>query len=187
MKCLVLLTGCGVKDGSCPEEVVLTYTALEKYGCTYLPVADDVMIPTVNHVTGQPGEERQAMTESARLGRGMLRSIRDVDQTAYDALIIPGGLGLLTNYQHSDVVSACVRYFAAAGKPIGAMCAGIDFLRDLLDDQLFRDEVPPLKPTEYCCNRQKTIFYTPAFKKTDSCYEIMQGIDAMIRAIALNV
>ena len=32
MNCLVLLSGCGVKDGSCPEEVALTYTALEKYG-----------------------------------------------------------------------------------------------------------------------------------------------------------
>lgn len=32
MNCLVLLSGCGVKDGSCPEEVALTYTALENMG-----------------------------------------------------------------------------------------------------------------------------------------------------------
>ena len=35
MKCLVLLAGCGLGDGSCIEEVILTYTALDKYGCDY--------------------------------------------------------------------------------------------------------------------------------------------------------
>lgn len=184
MNCLVLLSGCGVKDGSCPEEVALTYTALEKYGCTYQPVADDIPVLTVDHLTGQPDQERQILKESARLGRGMLRKIRDVCWEDYDALVIPGGLGLLTNYQHSRAVADCVRYFAAASKPIAAMCAGIDFLRGLLGGDLLLEEVPPLKATEYCCDRQKKIFYTPAFKKTDSCYEIMQGIDAMIADFA---
>ena len=70
MNCLVLLSGCGVKDGSCPEEVALTYTALEKYGCAYQPVADDIPVLTVDHLTGQPDQERQILKESARLGRG---------------------------------------------------------------------------------------------------------------------
>ena len=39
MKYLVLLAGCGLGDGSCIEEVVLTYVALDKYGCDYTPVA----------------------------------------------------------------------------------------------------------------------------------------------------
>ena len=105
MNCLVLLSGCGVKDGSCPEEVALTYTALEKYGCAYQPVADDIPVLTVDHLTGQPDQERQILKESARLGRGMLRKIRDVCWKDYDALVIPGGLGLLTNYQHSQAVA----------------------------------------------------------------------------------
>ena len=160
MNCLVLLSGCGVKDGSCPEEVALTYTALEKYGCAYQPVADDIPVLTVDHLTGQPDQERQILKESARLGRGMLRKIRDVCWEDYDALVIPGGLGLLTNYQHSQAVADCVQYFAAASKPIAAMCAGIDFLRGLLGGDLLLEEVPPLKATEYCCDRQKKIFYT---------------------------
>ena len=87
MNCLVLLSGCGVKDGSCPEEVALTYTALEKYGCAYQPVADDIPVLTVDHLTGQPDQERQILKESARLGRGMLRKIRDVCWEDYDALV----------------------------------------------------------------------------------------------------
>ena len=141
MNCLVLLSGCGVKDGSCPEEVALTYTALEKYGCAYQPVADDIPVLTVDHLTGQPDQERQILKESARLGRGMLRKIRDVCWKDYDALVIPGGLGLLTNYQHSQAVADCVRYFAAASKPIAAMCAGIDFLRGLLGGDLLLEAV----------------------------------------------
>lgn len=32
MKYLVLLAGCGLGDGSCIEEVILTYAALENMG-----------------------------------------------------------------------------------------------------------------------------------------------------------
>ena len=39
MKYLVLLAGCGLGDGSCIEEVILTYVALDKYGCDYVDVA----------------------------------------------------------------------------------------------------------------------------------------------------
>ena len=66
MNCLVLLSGCGVKDGSCPEEVALTYTALEKYGCAYQPVADDIPVLTVDHLTGQPDQERQICSPGPR-------------------------------------------------------------------------------------------------------------------------
>ena len=51
MKYLVLLAGCGLGDGSCIEEVILTYVALDKYGCDYTPVAEDVSIQSVNHLT----------------------------------------------------------------------------------------------------------------------------------------
>ncbi len=47
MKYLVLLAGCGLGDGSCIEEVILTYVALDKYGCDYTPVAEDVSMQSV--------------------------------------------------------------------------------------------------------------------------------------------
>lgn len=33
MRCLVLLAGCGLDDGSCIEEVVLTYAVLDRQHC----------------------------------------------------------------------------------------------------------------------------------------------------------
>lgn len=65
MKYLVLLAGCGLGDGSCIEEVILTYAALDKYGCDYTPVAEDVSIQSVNHLTEQIAEKRNILIEAA--------------------------------------------------------------------------------------------------------------------------
>lgn len=104
MKYLVLLAGCGLGDGSCIEEVILTYVALDKYGCDYAPVAEDASIQSVNHLTEQIGEKRNILIEAARIGRGRIKDIHEVDFAEYDALIIPGGIGLLNNYRDSNVI-----------------------------------------------------------------------------------
>ena len=67
MKCLVLLAGCGLGDGSCIEEVILTYAALDRYGCDYTPVAEDISVPSVNHLTEQLADNRNVLLESARV------------------------------------------------------------------------------------------------------------------------
>ena len=118
MKCLVLLAGCGLGDGSCIEEVILTYTALDKYGCDYTPVAEDLSVPSVNHLTEQLAEKRNILLEAARIGRGHIKDIREIDFEEYGALIIPGGIGLLNNYRHSDAITACVTYFFSKKKQI---------------------------------------------------------------------
>ena len=107
MKCLVLLAGCGLGDGSCIEEVILTYAALDRYGCGYTPVAEDISVPSVNHLTEQLADNRNVLLESARIGRGRMKSICGIDFEEYDALIIPGGIGLLNNYRASSTIEAC--------------------------------------------------------------------------------
>ena len=61
MRFLVLLAGCGLGDGSCIEEVILTYTALDRYGCDYTPVAEDVSVPSVDHLTEHLAEKRRVI------------------------------------------------------------------------------------------------------------------------------
>ena len=73
MKSLVLLAGCGLGDGSCIEEVVLTYLALEKYKCDYQAAALDLWVPSVNHISEEAEEKRNVLTESARIGRGKIK------------------------------------------------------------------------------------------------------------------
>ena len=73
MKYLVLLAGCGLGDGSCIEEVILTYAALDRYGCDYTPAAENISVPSVNHLTEQTAEKRNLFSEAARIGRGALK------------------------------------------------------------------------------------------------------------------
>ena len=80
MKCLVLLAGCGLGDGSCIEEVILTYAALDRYGCDYTPVAEDISVPSVNHLTEQLADNRNVLLESARIGRGRIKILDEEEK-----------------------------------------------------------------------------------------------------------
>ena len=100
MKYLVLLAGCGLGDGSCIEEVVLTYAALDKYGCDYTPVAEDVSVQSVNHLTEEIAEKRNILIEAARIGRGRIKDIREVDFAEYDA-----GIDFLRRFYGSNLLA----------------------------------------------------------------------------------
>src|SRR4028119_1915616 len=96
----VLLSGCGVQDGSEVYEAVLTILALERAGATVQALAPDVEQPRiVNHYTGQETrlEARNVLTESARIVRGKITSTTSVSAHDLDALIIVGGFGVLNN------------------------------------------------------------------------------------------
>lgn len=183
MKWLVLLAGCGLGDGSCVEEVVLSYAALDKYHCDYTPVAENISVSSIDHISEQHGEPRNALVEAARIGRGRIKCLSDVVLDEYDALLIPGGIGLVVNYRTSSAVKACIEQFTMQGKPIGTMCAGIDFLRGIMGAKLLQRETTELTAVDFCCDHERNIFYTPAFRKTGSCYDTMLGIEAMIYAM----
>ena len=183
MKSLILLAGCGLGDGSCIEETVLIYTVLDKYHLDYTPVAEATSIRSVNHITEQPEENRHLLKEAARIGRGKIQALSKIKLDEYDALLTPGGMGLLVNYRGSDAVKACVEHFIRRKKPIGTMCAGLDFFREILGKGFLQEEVKELTAQEYVCDCERNIFYTPAFRKTGNCYDMLQGIDAMIGAM----
>ena len=172
MKYLVLLAGCGLGDGSCIEEVILTYAALDKYGCDYTPVAENVSFQSVNHLTEQMPEKRNILIEAARIGRGRIKDIHEVDFAEYDALIIPGGIGLLNNYRDSNVIKTCVTHFISEKKPVRF------YGRNLL-----AREKKELTAEKFCFDAENNVYYTPAFRKTNSSYTTLLGIDSMIYAL----
>ena len=187
MKYLVLLAGCGLGDGSCIEEVILTYAALDKYGCDYTPVAENISVQSVNHLTEQAAEKRNLLFEAARIGRGRIKDIREINFEAYGALIIPGGIGLLSNYKHSSLIESCVAHFISRKKPVATMCAGIDFMRGFLGSKLLAWETKQLSADNFCFDAGSNLYYTPAFRKTGSCYTALLGIDSMIRALTQTI
>ena len=133
-KVLVLLSGCGVFDGSEIHESVITLLALSKLGATAVVAAPDKdQAHVINHQLGQPSEEtRNVLVESARIARGPALPLKNVSAEDYDAVFLPGGFGAAKNLNSfafdgagctiDSEVERILQEFHGAGKPIGAIC-----------------------------------------------------------------
>lgn len=130
----VVLSGCGVKDGSEIHEAVLTFLAICRHGAAYDAFAPDKpQKSVVNHLTQQPmPETRNVMVESARIVRGAIQPLSTFDASRYDGLVFPGGFGAAQNLctfardgaemSVDPDVERAVQAMVAKGKPIGALC-----------------------------------------------------------------
>ncbi len=131
----VVLSGCGVYDGTEIHEAVITLLALDRAGVRAVCLAPNVdQAHVVNHLTGEVDEAdtRNVLVESARIARGKVADIQSASATDLDALIFPGGFGGAKNLSsfafkgadctvHGDVTRLC-RQMHHAGKPIGFIC-----------------------------------------------------------------
>lgn len=129
----VVLAGCGVYDGAEIHESVITLLALDRAGAEVVCMAPDVKFDVVDHLTQQPtGEKRSVLTESARIARGDIKPIGQVDPKTLDAVIFPGGFGAAKNLSDFAAkgaactvqpdVARLVRTMHEQKKPIGAIC-----------------------------------------------------------------
>jgi enhancing lycopene biosynthesis protein 2 len=134
MKIGVLLSGCGVYDGSEIHESVLTLLAIEEEG--YEPVCisiDKNQHHVINHIDGSElNQERNMLQESARIARGNIKDISEIDPSKIDALVIPGGFGNAKNFtkwafdgSNGEIlpeVKLLLVNLVNVGKPIVALC-----------------------------------------------------------------
>ncbi|MBI5138101.1 MAG: isoprenoid biosynthesis glyoxalase ElbB [Nitrospirae bacterium] len=130
----VVLSGCGVQDGSEIHEAVITLLALDRAGATAVCLAPNVdQAHVINHLTGQQTREtRNVLVEAARIARGHVTDIQRAHAADLDALIFPGGFGVAKNLStfafkgvdctvHGDVTRLC-KEMHQDGKPIGFLC-----------------------------------------------------------------
>ncbi|MBX3385949.1 MAG: isoprenoid biosynthesis glyoxalase ElbB [Phycisphaeraceae bacterium] len=131
----VILSGCGVYDGSEIHEAVAVLYHLSVYGATAKCFAPDKpQMHVVNHLTGKPAsdESRNVLVESARIARGDIQPLSELRAEDFDAVVLPGGFGAAKNLcdfatkgsdMHVDPqIEGVLRAFHAARKPIGACC-----------------------------------------------------------------
>ncbi|HQY88162.1 MAG TPA: isoprenoid biosynthesis glyoxalase ElbB [Tepidisphaeraceae bacterium] len=130
----VVLSGCGVYDGAEITEAVSVLIAIDQLGAEAICVAPNIeQAHTIDHLAGKPTEEyRNVLTESARIARGKIKDIAQVQERDLDALIFPGGFGAAKNlsdfaFKGSDCdvnehVARLSRAMHAAKKPIGFAC-----------------------------------------------------------------
>jgi enhancing lycopene biosynthesis protein 2 len=140
-KVAIVLSGCGVYDGAEVTEAVAALVHTTRAGASVTCFAPDKAgFHTVDHVTGQPTEQRyptrNVMRESARISRGAIEPLANLSAAEFSALIIPGGFGAAKNLcNHATVaqgdpakleidadLSNAIGAFTAAKKPIGLCC-----------------------------------------------------------------
>lgn len=135
MKVAVVLSGCGVFDGSEIHEAVITLLALSCAGVSYQCMAPNMMqAHVVNHLTGQvaEGESRNVLVEAARIARGNIIDIAGANSQDYAAVFFPGGFGAAKNlsdfaFKGSEAqiqpdVLRFAKAMAAANKPACYIC-----------------------------------------------------------------
>lgn len=130
----VILSGCGVFDGTEIHEAVLTLLAIDKAGAQAVCVAPSIpQTKVTNHITKEEmPETRNILLESARIARGEIRDLAQTKAADIDAVILPGGFGAALNLSDFAVRGAearvnadlerLIREMLDQRKPVGAIC-----------------------------------------------------------------
>ncbi|XP_076857762.1 glutamine amidotransferase-like class 1 domain-containing protein 3, mitochondrial [Brachyhypopomus gauderio] len=131
----VVLSGCGVYDGTEIHEASAILVHLSRGGAEVQMFAPDVeQMHVVDHSKGQPAEleSRNVLAESARIARGNITDLAKLSAASHDAVIFPGGFGAAKNLcsfavdgkdcSVNEEVERVLKDFHKAGKPIGLCC-----------------------------------------------------------------
>ena len=130
----VVLAGCGRGDGSEIHESVSCLIHLDRCGLAYQCFAPDrPQHDVINHLTGKPAAEtRNLLVEAARIARGHIKPLSELNPASFDAIVFPGGFGAAKNLctfalqgvdkQVAPDVVPILRGFHAAHKPIALCC-----------------------------------------------------------------
>ncbi|GAM09555.1 enhancing lycopene biosynthesis protein 2 [Geobacter sp. OR-1] len=208
----VVLSGCGVFDGSEIHEAVCTLLAINRNGAEAVCMAPDIELSEVNHLTGQEtGAKRNVLVESARIARGKITNIAEVKAGDLDALVFPGGFGAAKNLCNFAArgagaaiqpdVARLMKEMAAAKKPIGAICIA----PALVAATLGKEYAPKLTigndsgtaaainqtgsshvdcpVTELVIDRDNKIVSTPAYMLANNISEAAEGIEKAVKAV----
>tara|TARA_Y100000588_G_scaffold19811_1_gene20198 strand:+ start:1016 stop:1678 length:663 start_codon:yes stop_codon:yes gene_type:complete len=142
----VLLSGCGVNDGSEIHESVITMLALDRAGAEMVLMAPNIdQMHVVNHYTGQEMDEyRNVLVESSRIARGNIKDMAEISANDMDALIIPGGFGVAKNLcdyamagpdcSINPDVYRLISELKLLNKPIGAICIAPAMMAKILGE-----------------------------------------------------
>jgi enhancing lycopene biosynthesis protein 2 len=206
-KVLVILSGCGVMDGSEIHESVCTLLHLDRHNASVTFAAPDVeQMHVVNHLTGKPtSETRNVRVESARIARGAVKDLAQVRGEEFDAVILPGGYGAAKNLcsfaidgadcQVHPEVARVLSEAHTAGKPIGLIC-----ISPAIGAKVFPGSTVTIgtdastaaaiqkmgshhqnaPTTEICVDQANRIVSTPAYMSAQRITQVYEGIGKLV-------
>ncbi len=208
----LVLSGCGVFDGSEIQEAVACMHAIDTRGDSYACLAPDRELDTIDHLTQTPtGERRSVLVEAARIARGEITSLSRVSGSDYDAIVLPGGFGAAKNLCTFAVdgpdctvdedVARVLREAHDAGRPIGFACiapavAAAVFGKALHPRLTIGTDAGTAAgleklgavhenrdPTGVVIDEANRIVSTPCYMSAQRVSEVFEGCDRMVEAI----
>lgn len=207
----IVLSGCGVYDGTEVHEAVLTLLAVDRAGAEAVCFAPDKpQFHVVNHVTGEvTDEKRNVLVESARIARGKIQPLSQADASQLDALIVPGGFGAAKNLsdfatqgaacQVDESLKILTREIYKQGKPIGFICISPALLPMLLGEAVrvtigndidTAECIEEMGGTHVVCpvddiviDAEHKVVTTPAYMLAQSIGEAAKGIDKLVERV----
>lgn len=209
----VVLSGCGVYDGSEIHEAVLTLLSLDRRGAEAVLCAPDVaQMHVVDHRSGEveAAASRNVLAESARIARGRIRPLAALAAKDVDGLVLPGGFGAAKNLSdfavkgkdctvHPDL-ARLVSEVHAQGKPVAALCIAPAILARLLGAEGPRLTIGNDRGTaaaleamgarhvdcpaaEAVVDRERKLVTTPAYMLGERLSDVAEGIDRAVAAL----
>ncbi len=130
----VVLSGCGVYDGTEIHEAALTLLFLDRAGADIRCMSPDCdQLEVIDHLKGAAVEEtRNVLVESSRIARGEIADMKEITAGDLDVLIFPGGFGAAKNLCDFAVkgadctvnseVERLIKEMYRAKKPMGFIC-----------------------------------------------------------------
>jgi enhancing lycopene biosynthesis protein 2 len=208
----VVLSGCGVFDGSEIHEAVCVLLALDEARAEAVCLAPDVDLDEVDHLTQRPtGARRSVLREAARIARGKVSDIAKANAKDLDALILPGGFGAMKNLCTLDSagrvqsvnaeVERLILQMAEAGKPLGFACIAPALAAKALQklggaqltighDAGTASGIEALGSKHVACDcrnvvvdTQRRVVSTPAYMLGPGIADVHAGISKMVREV----
>ena len=209
----VILSGCGVFDGSEINETVLSVYFLEKSGAEIIFLApDSEQLHVVNHLNEQvtDNESRNILIESARIARGKIKKLNDIEASELDGLFIPGGFGVAKNLctfaidgpncKINESAKKLILNCVMAGKPICAVCISPVLVAKALEgsdrqvtmtignDKNIADTIEKMGAvhinatvSEAVCDKENKIITSPAYMLGQGVLEVAEGISKAVK------
>ena len=204
----LVLSGCGVNDGSEIHEAVITMLELDKAGAEMVLMAPNIdQLHVINHATGEEMDDsRNVLIESARIARGNIEDIAVVTSDNIDALILPGGFGVAKNLSdyamagmecsiNPDVLRLS-RQVHNDGKPIGVICIAPAIMAKILAgdteltigfDEQTASDIDAMGAKHILCpvdeivvDKEKKVVSTPAYMEAQSIKQAASGIEKLV-------
>lgn len=211
-KIALILAGCGHQDGSEITEVVSTLIALSAHNVETHFFAPNIDFHPVNHLNkkSDDSQNRNLMTEAARITRGQIKDLKDLNVDLFDAVIIPGGSGAASHFSTWSqdgarakvlpVLKNILEKFHEQSKPMGFICiaptvAALLFGKTqvtlTLGDQTnvisevektgAIHEVCPVD--DYITDREHKVITTPAYMHDAKPFEVYKGISGLVNEL----